>query len=47
MENGDKKYFRLDCPATSERIRLACEDEITKLARTDPKDGEKPWSIAA
>jgi hypothetical protein len=29
-ENGCEGYFRLDSPATPERIRMACEDAITK-----------------
>lgn len=28
-ENGIEGYFRLDAPATAEKIRLACEDSIT------------------
>ncbi|KAI8927171.1 molybdopterin binding aldehyde oxidase/xanthine dehydrogenase [Entophlyctis helioformis] len=40
-------YFRLDSPATSERIRLACTDAFVEAARTPLKEGEKPWSVAA
>jgi len=29
-EHGISAPFRLDSPATAERIRLACEDDITK-----------------
>jgi xanthine dehydrogenase/oxidase len=39
-------YFRLDAPATPERIRMACEDRFTKLSRSIArKDGEKDWCI--
>ncbi|KAI8800353.1 molybdopterin binding aldehyde oxidase/xanthine dehydrogenase [Cladochytrium replicatum] len=43
-DNGLKDWFKLDCPATSERIRIACGDWITKVVRTDPIGDEKPWS---
>ncbi|KAJ3223049.1 hypothetical protein HK099_001576 [Clydaea vesicula] len=46
-ENGIEDYFVLDCPATSERIRMSCVDNLTKLAATPLKDGEKPFSIRA
>ncbi|RKO90329.1 molybdopterin binding aldehyde oxidase/xanthine dehydrogenase, partial [Blyttiomyces helicus] len=46
-ENGLAGYFRLDSPATSERIRMACGDPITELVRTPLKEGEKPWAYAA
>lgn len=43
-ERGYEGYFRFDLPATSERIRMACEDEHTKLARSYPRtETEKPW----
>jgi len=29
-ERGITHSFRLDSPATAERIRIACEDDITK-----------------
>jgi hypothetical protein len=35
----------MESPATSERIRMACVDEITKMARTDSVNGEMSWSI--
>jgi xanthine dehydrogenase/oxidase len=47
LDNGLKGFFRLDCPATSERIRLTCMDELVKMAETPLKTGEKPWSTAA
>ncbi|XP_013387039.1 xanthine dehydrogenase/oxidase [Lingula anatina] len=33
-ESGLKGRFRLDSPATAERIRMACEDHFTKHAQT-------------
>lgn len=38
--------LRLESPATPERIRLACEDEIMKRARVLPKEGEKSFFVA-
>lgn len=38
--------LRLESPATPERIRLACEDEIMKMARVVPKEGEKSFFVA-
>ncbi|KAJ3105387.1 hypothetical protein HDU97_008141 [Phlyctochytrium planicorne] len=40
-------FFRLDSPATSERIRLACVDKFAELVKTPLKPGEKPFSVAA
>ncbi|KAJ1569585.1 hypothetical protein HK405_000661 [Cladochytrium tenue] len=46
LENGvPPAYFRLDSPATSERIRLACADRITRLVETPLRDGELPFSV--
>ncbi|KAF3765499.1 hypothetical protein M406DRAFT_105851 [Cryphonectria parasitica EP155] len=44
-ENEDG-LLRLESPATSERIRLACVDPIMERARVLPKDGEKNFFIA-
>jgi len=38
--------LRLESPATPERIRLACEDEIMKRARVLPKEGERSFFVA-
>jgi hypothetical protein len=35
----------MDSPATSERIRKACVDELTPLVSTPLKDGEKPFAV--
>ncbi|XP_074660818.1 xanthine dehydrogenase/oxidase-like [Tubulanus polymorphus] len=41
---GLSGYFRLDCPATAEKVRLACTDQFTKpFEQRD--EGRKPWSI--
>lgn len=42
---GIAGYFRLDCPATSERIRLACKDEIVDRSATPLKEGELCWGV--
>ncbi|KAH6608151.1 xanthine dehydrogenase [Trichoderma cornu-damae] len=38
--------LRLESPATPERIRLMCEDEIMKRARVAPREGEKSFFVA-
>jgi len=38
--------LRLESPATPERIRLACEDEIMRKARVLPKEGERSFFVA-
>lgn len=38
--------LRLESPATPERIRLACEDDIMRRARVVPKEGEKSFFVA-
>ncbi|KAK3874324.1 hypothetical protein Pcinc_020737 [Petrolisthes cinctipes] len=37
--------FRLDSPATAERIRMACQDFITAKIETSPPGSFKPWSV--
>ena len=37
--------LRLESPATPERIRLACEDDIMRRARVVPKEGEKSFFV--
>ncbi|CAH0702363.1 unnamed protein product [Spodoptera exigua] len=42
---GVSLEFRLDAPATSARIRMACEDHITKKL-DEPKEGTYvPWNV--
>ena len=38
--------LRLESPATPERIRLSCEDDIMRRARVLPTDGEKSFFVA-
>ncbi|KAJ8964525.1 hypothetical protein NQ314_004820 [Rhamnusium bicolor] len=47
-ENGIKRsHFRFDAPATSEKIRMACQDPITsKLTEPDP-GSFTPWNVVA
>ncbi|KAJ3287637.1 hypothetical protein HK104_008503 [Borealophlyctis nickersoniae] len=45
-ENGVDGYFRLDSPATSERIRVACGGPLTNVAGEVVGEG-KPWGAAA
>lgn len=40
-------YFRLDSPATSERIRIACSDKYVMNSETPLKEGERCWGIPA
>ncbi|KAJ1557422.1 hypothetical protein HK096_007350 [Nowakowskiella sp. JEL0078] len=48
VENGfAAESFSFDCPATSERIRMACQDKITEFARTERGLNEKSWSCVA
>lgn len=42
----DDGLLRLESPATTERIRLACVDPIMQRARVLPKEGEKSFFIA-
>lgn len=45
-ENDGEGLLRLESPATPERIRLMCEDEIMKKARVVPKEGERGFFVA-
>ena len=46
LERGLSAKFRLDAPATAERIRMACEDQFTKRVSELPPDGTyKRWGI--
>ena len=38
--------LRLESPATTERIRLACVDPIVEKSRVRPRDGERSWFVA-
>ncbi|XP_055483476.1 xanthine dehydrogenase/oxidase [Psammomys obesus] len=40
-----KQLFRLDSPATPEKIRNACVDQFTTLCVTGTSENCKPWSV--
>jgi len=43
---GVEPAFQLDAPATAERIRLACEDDIMRqVPELPPADTFTPWGI--
>ncbi|XP_073484392.1 xanthine dehydrogenase/oxidase isoform X1 [Aquarana catesbeiana] len=44
-ESGITGSFRLDSPATPERIRNACVDQFTKLCPAPEPGTFKPWSV--
>ncbi|KAG8164117.1 hypothetical protein KVR01_006035 [Diaporthe batatas] len=46
VDAKDDGLLRLESPATTERIRLACVDPIMERARVLPKGGEKSFFIA-
>ncbi|KAL7272380.1 hypothetical protein RUND412_004817 [Rhizina undulata] len=45
-DHGCEETLRLVSPATPERIRLACADEIVKRAHVEPKEGETGFFIS-
>lgn len=45
-DDKDDGLLRLESPATTERIRLACVDPIMERSRVIPKEGEKNFFIA-
>lgn len=44
-DHGMKELFRLDSPATPEKIRNACIDKFTTLCVTNVPENCKPWSV--
>jgi xanthine dehydrogenase/oxidase len=44
--NIEKGYFRLDSPATSERIRMSCVDKFSKSSHTPLGPDEKCWGVS-
>ncbi|KAL2263860.1 hypothetical protein VTK26DRAFT_4656 [Humicola hyalothermophila] len=46
VDREDDGLLRLESPATTERIRLACVDPIVERARVTAKEGEKSFFIA-
>uniref|UniRef100_A0A8D0HBB7 Xanthine dehydrogenase/oxidase n=1 Tax=Sphenodon punctatus TaxID=8508 RepID=A0A8D0HBB7_SPHPU len=47
VESGLSGPFRLDSPASPERIRNACVDDFTKLCPSAKPGTFKPWSVRA
>ncbi|CAG8659138.1 915_t:CDS:10, partial [Gigaspora rosea] len=43
--NNNNAPVVLRLPATPERIRIACDDEIVRKCKVEKKDGEVPWVI--
>jgi xanthine dehydrogenase/oxidase len=44
-DSGVGEILELFSPATPERIRLACEDEIVKRCIVKPKEGQKSFFV--
>lgn len=42
---GVDELLELHSPATPERIRLACEDEIVRRCLVKPKEGQKSFFV--
>lgn len=45
LEAGFSGPFRLDSPATAERIRIACVDRFTEMCPAAEPGTYKPWSV--
>ncbi|XP_030369374.1 xanthine dehydrogenase [Scaptodrosophila lebanonensis] len=45
LEEGLDADFKLEAPATSARIRMACQDKLTQLIELPAKGTYKPWNI--
>ncbi|XP_065371332.1 xanthine dehydrogenase [Calliphora vicina] len=45
LTNGLSEDFKLESPATSARIRMACQDEFTNLIEQPPAGSYVPWNI--
>ncbi|XP_072309679.1 xanthine dehydrogenase/oxidase [Eucyclogobius newberryi] len=45
LESGLSGPFRLDSPATAERIRTACADRFTKMCPAAEPGTYKPWAV--
>jgi len=44
-DTGVEELLELHSPATAERIRLACEDDIVRRCLVKPKEGEKSFFV--
>ncbi|XP_067680306.1 xanthine dehydrogenase/oxidase-like [Haliotis asinina] len=42
---GCTDRFQLDCPATPEVVRMACQDQFIRKVKPTPEGGFKPWTI--
>ncbi|XP_071079367.1 xanthine dehydrogenase/oxidase-like [Haliotis cracherodii] len=42
---GCPDRFQLDCPATPETVRMACQDQFTKKVKPTPEGDFKPWTV--
>ncbi|KAG6445380.1 hypothetical protein O3G_MSEX003913 [Manduca sexta] len=47
IDSGVHPEFELDTPATCARIRMACEDTITKQVKPTIKSNAVPWNVVA
>lgn len=45
LESGLSGPFRLDSPATAERIRIACVDQFTRMCPAAEPGTYKPWAV--
>ncbi|XP_068101234.1 aldehyde oxidase 1-like isoform X2 [Hyperolius riggenbachi] len=44
-ERGLPKIYTLNSPATPEKVRMACEDQLTKMIPIDKDGSFIPWSV--
>lgn len=44
-EQGLSPHYDLEAPATSARIRMACQDKFTQLLKMPEPGTYKPWNI--
>jgi len=45
-EIGIDGLFQFDSPATAERIRMACEDQLTRKVSKPEPGTFKPWAVS-
>jgi len=43
-EHGHQTLFRFDCPATAERILMACMNPFTSV-KQEATSKKKPWAV--
>ncbi|XP_041353241.1 xanthine dehydrogenase-like [Gigantopelta aegis] len=44
-DEGITGYFRIDSPATPDKIRMACQDRFTKQFPVKERGSETPWFV--